>query len=99
MAERRVKLFRHGRNQAIRIPREFELPGDEAIMRKDGECLIIEPAPKKSLLALLDTLEPIDEEFPPIDDRPPEPIDLTPLSRRTRGRRAAGKPRAGRAPA
>jgi antitoxin VapB len=41
--ERRVKVFRNGRNQAVRIPREFEFPGDEAIMRKDGERLIIEP--------------------------------------------------------
>jgi antitoxin VapB len=76
MAERRVKLFKNGRNQAVRIPREFQLPGDEAVMRKEGERLIIEPPPKKSLLALLATLEPIDEEFPPIDDKPPEPVDL-----------------------
>jgi antitoxin VapB len=75
MAERRVRLFKNGRNQAVRIPREFELPGEEVVMRKEGERLIIEPAPKKSLLALLATLEPIDEEFPPIEDRPPEPVD------------------------
>ena len=30
--ERRVRLFKNGRNQAIRIPREFELPGEEAIL-------------------------------------------------------------------
>lgn len=76
LAERRVKLFKNGRNQAIRIPRGFELPGKEAILRKDGERLILEPAPPKSLLALLDTLEPIDEDFPPITDQPPEPVDL-----------------------
>jgi antitoxin VapB len=76
MAERRVRLFKNGRSQAVRIPREFQLPGAEAIMRKEGERLIIEPAPKKSLLALLATLEPIEEGLPPIDDRPPEPIDL-----------------------
>jgi antitoxin VapB len=69
-------LFKNGRNQAVRIPREFELPGNEAIMRKEGPRLIIEPAPKKSLLELLATLEPIDEEFPEIDDPPPEPVDL-----------------------
>ncbi len=40
--ERQVKLFKNGRNQAVRIPREFELPGDDAIMRKDGNKLIIE---------------------------------------------------------
>jgi len=74
--DRHVKLFRNGRNQAVRIPREFELPGDDAIMRKEGERLIIEPKPKKSLLALLDSLEPIQEEFPEIEDLPPEPVEI-----------------------
>jgi antitoxin VapB len=76
MAERHVKLFRNGRNQAVRIPREFELPGDDAIMHKDGGRLIIEAAPPRSLLALLATLQPIDDEFPVIGDQPPEPVDL-----------------------
>jgi len=48
IAERHVKLFRNGRNQAVRIPREFELPGDEAIMRREGRRLVIEPAPPRS---------------------------------------------------
>lgn len=74
--ERRVKLFKNGRSQAVRIPREFELPGEEAIMRKDGERLIIEPIPPKSLLALLATLAPIEEEFPPIPDSAPGPVDF-----------------------
>jgi antitoxin VapB len=74
--ERRVKLFKIGRNQAVRIPREFELPGEDAIMRKDGDRLIIEPAPAKSLLAVLARLEPLDEEFPEIDDQPPDPVEL-----------------------
>jgi antitoxin VapB len=74
--ERRVKLFKNGRNQAVRIPREFELPGEDAIIKKDGDRLIIEPAPPKSLLAWLDMLEPLDEEFPPIPDPPPEPVEL-----------------------
>lgn len=74
--ERIVKLFRNGRNQAVRIPREFELPGSEAVMRKEGPRLVIEPAPKKSLLEILKTLEPIEEELPEIKDPPPEPFDL-----------------------
>ncbi len=74
--ERHVKLFKNGRNQAVRIPREFELPGEDAIMRKEGDKLIIEPAPKKSLLELLKTLEPLDEEFPEIEDLPLDPVDL-----------------------
>lgn len=75
-AERRVKLFKNGRNQAVRIPREFELPGEDAIMRKEGERLVIEPAAPQSLLALLATLQPLDEEFPTIEDLPLEPVDL-----------------------
>ena len=74
--ERHVRLFRNGRNQAVRIPREFELPGAEAIMRKDGDRLIIEPAPPRSLLAVLATLPTLDEQFPPIEDSSAEPVDL-----------------------
>lgn len=76
MEARRVSLFRNGRNQAVRIPREFELPGSEATIRKDGDRLVIEPAPPTSLLAWLATLEPLDEEFPPIEELPIEPVEL-----------------------
>ena len=73
---RRVSLFRNGRNQAVRIPVEFELPGREAILRKEGDHLIIEPVRKRGLLALLQTMEPIADAFPEIDDPPPEPEDM-----------------------
>lgn len=67
-AERHIRLFKNGRNQALRIPREFELPGDEAVIHKEGDRLIIEPTKKKSLLKLLETWEPLDEEFPDVDE-------------------------------
>ncbi len=35
------RQFKNGRNQAVRIPREFELAGEDAIMRKDGDRLIL----------------------------------------------------------
>lgn len=74
---RHVKLFRNGRNQAVRIPREFELPGDEAVMRRVDNQLIIEaPKKKMTLSELLDTFETIDEPFPEIADPPPEPVEL-----------------------
>jgi antitoxin VapB len=70
--ERHVRLFRNGRNQALRIPRDFELEGDEAILRKEGDRLIVEPVRKGRLLALLSAWEPLDEPFPDIDaDLPP----------------------------
>jgi len=74
--ERHVKLFKNGRNQAVRIPREFELPGDDAVIRREGERLIIEPAAPTSLLALLRSLKPLKEDFPPIEDRPADPVDF-----------------------
>lgn len=70
---RHVRLFRNGRNQAVRIPVEFELPGDEAIMHRDGSRLVIEPVRKHGLLALLKSMKPIAEEFPEIDDAPLKP--------------------------
>lgn len=70
---RHVRLFRNGRNQAVRIPVEFELPGDEALMRRDGDRLVIEPLAKRGLSALLASLEPLDETFPEIPDPPPVP--------------------------
>lgn len=75
-AGRRVKLFKNGRNQAVRIPREFKLAGEDAIMRRDGEKLIIEPIPPKSLLTLLATLAPLDDDFPSIPDPRSEPAEL-----------------------
>lgn len=73
---RRVSLFRNGRNQAVRIPVEFELPGTEAMIRKDGDKLIIEPAPATSpseFARMLAEFEPI-PDFPDVDDS-----DLPPL--------------------
>jgi len=70
---RHIRLFRNGRNQAVRIPVEFELPGKEAIMHRDGDRLVIEPIRKRGLLALLQTMKPMEEEFPEIADPPPAP--------------------------
>jgi antitoxin VapB len=69
--QRHVKLFRNGRNQAVRIPVEFELPGDEAVMHRDGDRLVIEPVRKRGLIALLATMKSLNEDFPDIEDRPP----------------------------
>jgi antitoxin VapB len=76
LPERRVRLFRNGRNQAVRIPREFQLPGKEAVIRKEGCRLIVEPIAPKSLLEVLATLPPLEEEFPEIRDVPPRAVEL-----------------------
>lgn len=72
---RTARLFRNGRNQALRIPREYEFQCEEVILHKDGDRLIVEPAPgHPDLLALLATLEPLDETFPDVDEGLP-PLD------------------------
>jgi antitoxin VapB len=74
MAEaRRVRVFRSGRNQAVLIPVEFELPGGEAIMHRYGDRLVIVPMRKRRLVALLETMKPLDEDFSEISDPVPPP--------------------------
>ena len=65
--ERHVRLFRNGRNQAVRIPREFELNADEVVMRREDDRIIIEPIRRQSLLATLATLSALDETLPDLD--------------------------------
>jgi antitoxin VapB len=69
---RRIRLFRRGRNQTILIPREFELQGNEAVLRREGTRLIIEPVIAMPLRSLLAQWEPIDLDWPTIDDLPAE---------------------------
>ena len=77
MSETRlISLFRNGSNQAVRIPRDLELPGTSAIIRKEGQRLNIEPAPAQTLRDVLAMLEPIDDEFPVFSDLPAEPVEL-----------------------
>jgi antitoxin VapB len=85
---RHVRLFRNGANQAVRIPKEFELPGKEAIIHREGDKLIIEAVrdqPKKgTLAALAAALESmkdwpvIDEPFPDVNEglAPLDEVDL-----------------------
>lgn len=55
------------RNQAVRIPREFELDAKEAVMRQEDGRLIIEPVRRMGLLATLATLPTLAEDFPDVD--------------------------------
>jgi antitoxin VapB len=57
-----VSLFRNGKNQAIRIPRDMEFKGvTELVITREGDTLTLRPSrPSWSSLA---TLEPVDAEF------------------------------------
>ena len=74
--ERQVRLFRNGRNQALRIPRDLELPGRVATLRKEGPRLVVEPVAAPSLLQLLAKLKPLDEDVQPIPRLEAEPVEF-----------------------
>jgi virulence-associated protein VagC len=44
----RAKLFRNGRSQAVRLPKEFRFAGDEVTLRREGEAVIMEPVRKRA---------------------------------------------------
>ncbi|MDD2920275.1 virulence-associated protein VapB [Rhodoferax sp.] len=74
---RHVRLFRNGANQAVRIPKEFELAGTDALMHREGNRLILElvaDKPAKGTMAALAlalqemaAVGTIDEAFPDVD--------------------------------
>jgi antitoxin VapB len=73
---RRARIFRNGRNQAVRIPKEFEFASREVFIRQDGDQLVLEPinhstgllATLQSLRSLSETLPDSDRDLPPLDD-------------------------------
>jgi len=38
-----AKIFQHGRSQAVRLPKEFRLPGTEVRVRRVGRSVLLEP--------------------------------------------------------
>lgn len=44
---RTAKLFRSGGSQAVRLPKEFRLPGKEVYVEKQGNIVILRPKEKK----------------------------------------------------
>ncbi|KOF12621.1 AbrB family transcriptional regulator [Ensifer adhaerens] len=77
---REAKLFRNNKSQAVRIPADFELPGDRVMIHRDGDRLVIEPVRRKNLLEVLAGLEPLgpEDQFPDVDETllPVKEIDL-----------------------
>ena len=76
LSAHRARLFRNGRNQAVRIPKALELVADEVIIYREDHRLIVEPVERRpSLAEVLPRLEPLDEDFWDIDDPPTKPED------------------------
>lgn len=54
-----AKLFMHGRSQAVRLPKEFRLPGKEVRVRRVGLGILLQPVERntKRVRSILDELE------------------------------------------
>ena len=64
-----AKVFKNGRNRAVRIPVEFDFPGDDVTITKEGRRIIIEPVDRdEEFFEWLASIEPWDEEFPDVDE-------------------------------
>ena len=74
---RRARLFTERRNQALRIPREFEPAADEVVIHRQDDRLVVEPVGRMpTLAAVLARLKPLDDDFPAIADPPTLPEDV-----------------------
>lgn len=72
-----AKIFKSGNSQAVRIPKEFKLEGDEVEIEKKGETLILRPT-KRSWARLSKSLQKFTDDFMKEDRKQP------PVQRRRR---------------
>lgn len=67
---RTARLFRNGRNQAVRLPREYEIDAQEVYIRQEGDSIILTPKPQ-SWDAYFRTARRLSDDFPEdIEDLP-----------------------------
>ena len=73
-----ARLFKHGRSQAVRLPKAFRMPGTEVRIRRVGRTVVLEPI-ETDLQAWFDRLDSyLDEPFMPEGrQQPPMPPDET----------------------
>lgn len=72
-----AKLFKNGRSQAVRLPKEFRFEGEEVYIRREGSSIVLSPKaspddnPWKELFAAFDMFDP---RFPIVRDQPPQQV-------------------------
>jgi antitoxin VapB len=66
---KQAKVFKNGRNRAVRIPVEFDFPGDDVTITKEGNRIIIEPVDREEeFFKWLESVDPWEEAFPDVDE-------------------------------
>ena len=75
-----AKIFKHGRSQAVRLPKEFRLPGKEVRVRRIGRAVLLEPLERdretmEAIFAEIDRHGGADFLPEGRPEQPPMPID------------------------
>jgi antitoxin VapB len=65
-----ARIFQNGRSQAVRLPREFRFEGDEVLIRKEGDDVILSPRPKSWDAFFKETPLPSPDFMPNREDLP-----------------------------
>ena len=68
-----AKLFRNGRSQAIRLPKEFRFRGTEVFIKKMGNTVLLIPI-QDSWQTLFDSLSQFSEDFLASRDQPEQQL-------------------------
>lgn len=66
-----AKIFMNGNSQAVRLPKEFRLEGDEVVIKKIGDTILLMPK-RYSYAALKASLDQLDPDFQIGRDQPTE---------------------------
>jgi antitoxin VapB len=68
-----AKLFRNGRSQAVRLPKEFRFEGTEVFIKKVGNVVLLIPY-RESWQTLFDSLDQFSEDFMETRDQPEQQV-------------------------
>lgn len=71
-----AKIFKNGQSQAVRIPKEYRFEGDEVLIHKEGDSVILSPKPSSWHNFFESALLPSDDFMEKRADTLPQPRDL-----------------------
>lgn len=63
MPRKVAKLFKNGRSQAVRIPKDFRFEGSEVYIEKDGDKVVLSPKKKSSWREFFEDVPRLSDDF------------------------------------